>query len=297
MMDTVYRSLLTYAYNIIGSYADAHDVVQDVIEKYIGLDKSKVENEVNYLIKSVINHSINFKNRSKKFSKYGVWLPEPVTTESADTPLIKEQVANYSLLVLFEGLNPKERAVFILKEGFDYKHSEIAQVLEISVENSRQLFVRAKKKLKNQNFKKELPSKGNLSPYIDALMNADTNKLESLFTDDIRLMADGGDTIKVVTRITDGKQHTAELLQYVYAMFLDGKEYTVTTVNHQPAIWFKTNNRIMSCMIFNFDENQKVNTIYSMVAPEKLKNMEYGKMMGQGKDLTNLLKQFGQNLN
>lgn len=297
MTKSIYSKLLTYSYNIVGSLEDAHDVVQDVMEKYITLDKSKVENEVNYLIKMVINLSINFKKRSSKFSKYGIWLPEPIATESADAPLIKEQVANYSLMVLFEELNPKERAVFILREGFDYGHGDIADVLHISEDNSRQLYVRARKKLKNNSFKKDLPPKDSLNPYVDALMTADTDTLESLFAEDICLMADGGDSVKVVTRITEGKQRTAELLQYVYGMFLDGKEFTFAYVNHQPALWFKTHNRTMSCMVFNFNADNKLSAIYSIVDPEKLRNLQQPKRVVANQHITKLLAYLDRRIN
>lgn len=297
MTKSIYSKLLTYSYNIVGSSEDAHDVVQDAMEKYIALDKSEIENEVNYLIKMVINLSINFKNRSKKFSKYGIWLPEPMTTGSADAPLIKEQVANYSLMVLFEELNPKERAVFILREGFDYGHGDIAHVLNVSEDNSRQLYVRARKKLKNQSFKKELPPKDSLNPYVEALMAADTDTLESLFAEDICLMADGGNSVKVVTKITEGKQRTAELLQYVYGMFLDGKEFTFTYINHQPALLFKTNNRIMSCMVFNFNAHNKLSAIYSIVDPEKLRNLHQPKGVAPNQHITKLLAYLDRHIN
>ena len=80
--------------------------------------------------------------------RYGdEWLPEPIATEEADKAVRLNDIAAYSLLILLEKLNPKERAVFILKEGFDYAHEEIADVLSTTVESSRQLLSRAKRKL------------------------------------------------------------------------------------------------------------------------------------------------------
>ncbi len=297
MNNSIYSKLLTYAYNVVGSYDDALDIVQDAMEKYIAMDKSAINNEVNYLIKMVINLSINFKNKSQKFARYGVWLPEPITTETADAPLIKEQVANYSIMVLFEEFNPKERAVFILKEGFDYKHDDIAEVLDISPDNSRQLFSRVKKRLKGQSFRQDLPSKDCLSPYIEALIHADTQKLETLFSDDIKLMADGGDSVKVVTRITEGRQQTAELLQYVYAMFLDGKKRVFNYINHQPALFFMKGNRIISCMIFNFNRQQKLDSIYSIVDPKKLKSLGHRTGFSQKNQIAQLLAYLDQHMN
>jgi RNA polymerase sigma factor (sigma-70 family) len=146
-MDAAYRKLLIYAYNIIGSYEDAKDVVQDVMEKYIHLDKSQIENEVQYLTRMVINHSINFKNKFARQSAYGVWLPEPVSTNTAEVNLLREHVAHYTLLVLMENLNAKERAVYVLREAFNYSHEEIATALDISCDSSRQSYSCAKKSL------------------------------------------------------------------------------------------------------------------------------------------------------
>src|SRR6187431_2262825 len=144
-MDATYRKLLTYSYNITGSYEDARDIVQDALEKYIHLDKSRIDNEVSYLNRMVINLSINFRQKHIRHTTYGVWLPEPIPTDTVESPLVREQTASYTLLVLMEALNVKERAVFVLKEAFNYSHDEIATALDISADNSRQLYSRAKK--------------------------------------------------------------------------------------------------------------------------------------------------------
>src|SRR5690606_3006571 len=114
-MEDLHRTLATYAYNILGSMEDARDVVQDVLEKYIAMDPSRIGDARNYLIKAAINQAINLKKRKAYESTYGKWLPEPVEVHTPDSPLIREQTASYSLLVLMEKLNPLERAVFILK--------------------------------------------------------------------------------------------------------------------------------------------------------------------------------------
>jgi DNA-directed RNA polymerase specialized sigma24 family protein len=80
-MEKIHQQLLTYCYNITGSYEDSRDLVQDVFEKYIQVDKTAIQNEKNYLIRSVINHSINYKKRQKKMVSYGTPLPEPVSNE------------------------------------------------------------------------------------------------------------------------------------------------------------------------------------------------------------------------
>lgn len=271
-MDSIFNKLLTYSYNITGSYEDARDLVQDVLEKYIGVDKSHVENEINYLIKTTINYSINFKNRNSKKVQFGIWLPEPVVTEGAETKLIREQTANYTLLFLMEKLDARERAVFILKEGFDYAHEEISELLDITVENSRQLLARAKKTLNNASFKRtrKIPETI-LHQYIQAMVQADVKALELLLVDEIALMADGGSRIKVVKDVEIGSMATAKLLQYVYGVFLQDKQYVFKTVNHQPAICFLKNSAVYNCQVISPSAQGKIESIYSIVDPDKLR--------------------------
>lgn len=270
-MEQTYKKLLTYAYNIVGCYEDAKDMVQDALEKYTAVDKTGIDNESNYLIKTVVNTAINFKNRQDRQKGYGVWLPAPIATEHADVPIIREQTAGYSLLVLMEQLNARERAVFILKEAFDYGHQEIAATLDISPANSRQLLARSKKTLKSRAFQAAPPvQRPVLDKYIQTLTDADIKGLKQLLVEDIRLMADGGKKVKVVKDIVIGKDATAHLLQYVYALFLQPTRRVFTTVNHQPAICFYRNGRIYACQVLELNRQGKICNIYSIIDPQKL---------------------------
>src|SRR5690606_25436123 len=192
----------------------------------ITLDKSNIRHESNFLIKSTVNHAINFKTRQSKKEVFGEWLPEPVSFENADTKLIRDETASYTMLVLFEHLSPKERAVFILKEAFNYSHAEIAELLEINTENSRQLLSRANKQLKGAKFSPHNPYSGIhieiLEKYQAALAQADIQELEHLLVSDIKLNADGGTKVQVVKGIEVGKTATATLLVYVQQQFLLG---------------------------------------------------------------------------
>lgn len=273
-MDVLHKKLLTYSYNITGSYEDARDVVQDVMEKYMSVDKSRVENETNFLIRSVINHSINFKKKQSRVSEYGVWLPEPVATEGADKALIAEDTARYSMLVLMERLTPRERAVFVLKEGFDYSHEEIAEVISTTPENSRKLLSRARGKLENRSFSSGEAggSVDTLALFVDALQDGDAKRLESLLAEDITLAADGGAKVKVAAGITTGVTQAAQLMLYVYQHYQKGLRSRLATVNHQPALIYSLKDKIISCLVFELSEG-RVRRIFSMVDPQKLNNL------------------------
>ena len=277
-MQENYSRLLTYAYNITGSYEDSQDLVQDVMEKYISLDKSEIRNETNFLIKSTINHAINFKNRHSKKMVYGEWLPEPFSFENAEHKLIKEQTARYTLLVLLEKLNARERAVYILKEAFDYSHQEIAETLDISVENSRKLLSRAGKQLQHTAYQPDNIGAASdmdiLQKYQHALREGNILDIEKLLIDDIRLSADGGKRVRVIKAVEVGKSATAQLLAYVQQQFIGSKPFTFHVFNHQPAICFWQEDCIYNCHILDLDSQGMIREIYSIVDPEKLKRLQ-----------------------
>lgn len=272
---TDYQStLLPYAYNILGSVDDALDVIQDVMMKRLTGVGAVLENERAYLVKSVINQAINLKNRNKRIRGEGMWLPEPVATEQADGRLKKKEIISYSMLVLLEHLNARERAVFILKEAFDYAHEEIAETLSITVENSRKLLSRAKRNLKNSDgaFKPAPPATTDfLQNYIHCIETGDIELLSQLLSKEIAVKADGGKKMQVVSEFTQGQRPVIDLMLYIYQHYQHRYEVNVQTVNHQPALLFYEDGRLVNCQVFEWNSRaSKIMNIFSIVDPAKL---------------------------
>lgn len=272
------QELFPYAYNILGAAEDARDAVQDVLTNFWSNGREGIENEKAYLVKSVINHAINMKTRRKRTQQVEVWLPEPVATESADGNLYLRDILSYSLLVLLEKLNAKERAVFILKESFDYGHEEIAEILSVSIENSRQLLSRAKAKL----FKPaaEAPAFSDrttelLDKYISAIRTRDLPQLEGLLAEDIAYYADGGPKLRVVARYMSGATAVAELLSYVDKTYLRKTTTRMVIINHQPAFLYFAGDRLAVCQVLSIDAaGEKILQISNVVDPEKLRLLQ-----------------------
>lgn len=274
-MSSIHKRLITFSYNITGCYEDSKDIVQDVLEKYIGVDTSRIENESNFLVKSVINHSINFKKKQQRIREYQGWLPEPVETGTADEKILSEETATFSMLILMEHLTPKERAVFVLKEGFSYSHEEIAEVISTTVENSRKLLSRAKQKLGNSAFSGIHNSKNRqeVHTFAEAIHQGDVRRLEEMLCHDICLTADGGPEGNVVVRYISGSARVLDVLIYVYNTYQKDLVKKFVTINHQPGIlYLDKNNNITSCQVFEINEGQLQN-IYSVVYPQKLINL------------------------
>lgn len=276
-LETIRNLLITYAYNIIGSCEDAKDIVQDAYLKFSTMDTSAVEDKRAYIIRTVINLSINFKNRQKKLLEHykGEWLPEPIATEHADAPINRKEILSYSLMVLLEKLNAKQRAVFILKEAFDYDHKEIAAVLDTTAENSRKLFSRAKMELKNTGSTGgEKVSSDYLDKYLQAIGNADTAQLEKLLQQDIVLISDGGGKVAAALQPVHGKLPAAKFLHGIYKKFYAGNAIQTkqTYINHQPALLYYHNGQLTNCQVFEFEKGH-ISRIYFIRNPDKLQSL------------------------
>lgn len=271
------RTLFPYAYNILGSSEDAKDAIQDVMVKYMAAPPKEITDEKNYLIRGVINQSINIRKKKQRVAGDPMWLPEPIATEKADTGINRDEIISYSMMVLLEHLNPKERAAFILKEAFDYSHEDIAQALSITVESSRKLLSRAKSKLTAPvKPMDETPLNGNayLENYMAVIKSGDVKSLEKMLAEEVSVSTDGGGKIRIVREFTQGLHEAAKLMLYVFQTYQQKNTIQVASVNHQPALLFYDGGTLVNCQVFDMEPvTGKITRIYSIVDPEKLKNI------------------------
>jgi RNA polymerase sigma factor (sigma-70 family) len=240
-MDELRPLLTTYAYNILGSREEAKDIVQDAFLKFMHIDSDKIEDKKAYLVRTVINLAINAKKKQQKMvATYpGPWLPEPVATEKADAGILQQDVLPYSLMVLLEKLNAKQRAVFILKEAFDYDHEDIAGVLDITVENSRKLLSRAKDQLqKGASVTRKPAEMDYLDKYLAVIQRGDTRQLEQLLHDEIFLISDGGGKAVAATRPILGVDSVTSFLMGIFNKNYKYTQIEKGTINHQPALLY-----------------------------------------------------------
>lgn len=275
-MDSLRPLLTTYAYNILGSVEEAKDVVQEAFLKFMEQDEARIMDKKAYLVRTVINLSINQKKRQKKIiANYpGEWLPEPVATEKADSFILGREMLSYSLMVMMEKLNARQRAVFVLKEAFDYDHEEIAGLLGITAENSRQLLTRAKAQLKM-----DKPGKNNdipdgwLDKYLEVIRDGDVGTLEKLLTEEIRLVADGGGKVTAFMKPVIGRHSVAALLSGVFGKIYPGVLIEQNWVNHQPALFYYLDGKLITCQIFSMVDGY-IENIYIVRNPDKLRSLE-----------------------
>jgi RNA polymerase sigma-70 factor (ECF subfamily) len=187
---SVRRRLFGIACRMLGSAAEAEDIVQDVWLRWQSTNRSAVENPPAYLTTTTRRLCINLNQsaHSRRETYIGTWLSEPVDT-SSDPELAAEhgEALKLVVLMLLEKLSPAERASFVLREAFDYSYHQIADVLKMEEANARQLVSRARKHVADG---RHAPvSSGKQQRLLDALIaasqKADMAALESLFAEDV----------------------------------------------------------------------------------------------------------------
>ena len=189
--------LFGIASRMLGSAAEAEDVVQDVWLRWQSTNRSVVENPPAYLATATTRLCINLSQsaHSRRETYFGTWLPEPVDT--SDGPGLgaeRHEALRLAVLVLLERLSPTARASYVLREAFDYSYRQIADILQTEEANVRQLVSRARKHLTDG--RSTSVSSGEQRRFLDAFIAAsqegDMAALEGLFAEDIIACSDGG---------------------------------------------------------------------------------------------------------
>ena len=208
--------LFGIAYRMLGTVAEAEDVVQDAWLRWQGADRSQVRNPTAFLSTVTVRLAINASDaaRSRREVYAGPWLPEPVLTDRDPTlGAERTEALEIGLLLLLERLTPNERAVYLLREAFDYDFREIAAVLEISESNARQLARRARTHLEDDRSKKVATAERDrlLHAFLAAAQSGNLEQLESLLAEDIVLYADGGGVVTAAARPIVGRDRLSKL--------------------------------------------------------------------------------------
>jgi len=267
------KILFSTAYKMLGEVNSSEDIVQDVLSKFLTKAPSNIQNEKSYLIKMVINHSLNYLNRQKKTreSYYGTWLPEPIiqTHQQIDYQLD----VDYGMTVLLSQLTPQERAVFILRTSFDYPHAEIAELLHLSTVQVRKLFQRAQPKIQNKSIKTAIDPKEKqalISSFLTAISSGDIQLLISKLKSDIILYSDGGGKVAAAKNPLYG-EFCAKFLLGLHQKNHENIIVKPCFVNNELSIMLFMNNSKKPDTIGIFEiKDGQIQTIYFIRNPEKI---------------------------
>src|SRR6478672_2890365 len=275
-----YRNLLfTVAYEMLGSAADAEDVLQETWLRWAGVDLDTVRDQRAYLVRITTRQALSRLRtlRRRRESYIGPWLPEPLLTapDVAEDAELADSVSMAMLLVL-ETLTPIERAVFVLREVFDLGYGEIAEAVGKSPAAVRQIAHRARAHVaarRPRGVVSPAESRGALQAFQRAVETGDLQSLLDILAPDVVFLADGGGVKQAVRTPVVGAGRVARLLAVGLSRIPAAASLQPAQVNGYPALILRLNGEIDTVMVVRVDDGL-ITGLYAVRNPEKLSHME-----------------------
>ncbi|MGW4549019.1 RNA polymerase sigma-70 factor [Streptomyces violaceorubidus] len=233
--------LFGIAYRVLGSAAEAEDIVQETWLRWQSTDRSKVHEPTAFLTTVATRLAINVAQsaRVRRESYVGPWLPEPVdTTQDPHLGAERAEAVEMAVLMLLERLNPVERTAYVLREAFDYPYGRIAEILETSEANTRQLVSRGRKHLAAERKEAVTPTAHRrlLEVFLSAARTGDLSVLEDVLTADVVSYTDGNG-IRGASRIpVVGLPHVSRYLVAFAPRFWPQSQVRWVEANGRPAV-------------------------------------------------------------
>jgi RNA polymerase sigma-70 factor (TIGR02957 family) len=274
-----HRNLLfTVAYEMLGSAADAEDVLQETWLRWTGVDLGEVRDQRAYLVKITTRQALTRLRTlgRRKESYVGSWLPEPLLTapDVAEDVELADSVSMAMLLVL-ETLAPTERAVFVLREVFDLAYDEIAEAVDKSPAAVRQIAHRARVHVAARR-PREVVSPAETRDALEAFRQAaetgDVQRLLDILAPDVVLIGDGGGVKQAVPRPVVGADKVARLLAAGMGRVAADK-LQPAQVNGYPALVLHLDGELDTVLAIRLDGGL-ITGLYAVRNPEKLSHME-----------------------
>jgi RNA polymerase sigma-70 factor (ECF subfamily) len=274
--------MFSLAYRMVGSVTEAEDIVQEAWVRLLGVDEEQIESPKAYATAVVTRLAIDHLRsaRVRREAYVGPWLPEPLVDERAPDPAERAELAEsltMGVLVLLESLSPVERAVFLLREAFDYDYEQIAQMVGKSPDNCRQLAVRARRHVEEgkPRFEASARRRGDVGRrFIAAFEEGDVDRLVELLAPDVVLYGDGGGKTPAIRKPMHGRDRVGRTLG---AFLRQGHQLGVTgelvTINGEPGALFRAPDGALIGAIALEVVDGQVQTVRSIVNPDKLAHL------------------------
>lgn len=267
--------LFTVAYEMLGSAADAEDVLQESWLRWADVDHSQVRDPRSYLIQVVTRQALNrLRTLSRSREDYiGEWLPEPLLTspDVADDVELAESVS-IAMLTVLETLGPAERAVFVLREVFEMPYGEIAEAIGKSAATVRQIARRAREHVAARRPRVRVSrseQQAVVERFLVALRTGQLQELLEVMAPDVVLIADGGGLVATVRAPIHGAEMVAKLLARAARATL---EATTVWLNGAPAGRIAVGGQLAAVSLVV--ENGRVTRIYAISNPRKLTRLD-----------------------
>jgi RNA polymerase sigma-70 factor (TIGR02957 family) len=267
------RLLFTVAYEMLGSAADAEDVVQETWLRWADVDQAEVRDPRAYLVRVVTRQALNrLRTLARRREEYvGEWLPEPLLT----SPDVAEDVElaeslSIAMLTVLETLGPAERAVFVLHEVFDTPYDEIAAAVDKSPAAVRQIAHRAREHVAARRPRVQVSraeQRAVVERFLAALQNGDVQGLLDVLAPEVVLRSDGGGVVAAVRHPIEGAERVARFLAS-FAKIAPGARVDTVWLNGAPAARIDADREVTAVSLVI--EAGRITRIYAIRNPHKL---------------------------
>ena len=271
------RRLFGIAYRMLGTTADAEDIVQEAYLRWHQADTEEIRSAEAWLVSVVTRLSIDkLRKAAVEREKYiGPWLPEPLIASDSPTPEEELETASdlsMAYMVLLERLTPVERAAFLLHDVFDCAYPMIATILRKSEAACRQVVHRARERVRIEQprFKATDATRRSLiNQFMAAADAGDDVTLLSLFAKDATLTSDGGGVVAAARKVVHGRSRIARLSLLLGKKLGTRLRKEVLTINGEPGLVMYLDSKLFATVSFETD-GSSITALYTVLNPEKL---------------------------
>lgn len=261
--------LLGVAYRMLGSLAEAEDIVQDVWLRWHGTDQAQVDTPEAWLVATTTRRAIDELRlaRHKREQYVGMWLPEPLLTDPEGSPeFVQESASDLSVAFLnvLERLAPEARAAFLLHDVFDQDYADVARALGKTEVACRQIVSRARQQLREQRPRYNVPQHVHqhlMRRFTEALSSGDFGTMKRLMADSARLVGDGGGIVTAFPKPLLGGERIAQLLYAPHLRRKDALRIVPALINGRMGVLRYFDGVLESAMAFDTDGERIVEVL------------------------------------
>ncbi|WP_310829223.1 sigma-70 family RNA polymerase sigma factor [Paenibacillus pedocola] len=277
------RYAFSIAYRMLGTVADAEDVVQDCFADLQRRDLTSIDNIKAYVAKSITNRCLNLLNsaHSRRETYIGEWLPEPVSElyDGPEAVAERKDTLSMAFLVLLEKLSPVERAVFVLREAYQYEYEAIAGMVGKTESNCRQIFSRVKRTLQADpageaiSPAEEQVRTGMLQRFTAAFAAHDVSGMLALLTEQAVLVADGGgQEVHTILRPMVGRKGVLALLTSRRVLVrMRSWTSSIELINGEANLVYRDQGEVKAVLCLALSSSgEQIQSVYLIMGPEKL---------------------------
>ncbi|HEX6981367.1 MAG TPA: RNA polymerase sigma-70 factor [Balneolaceae bacterium] len=282
IFETYRPGLFRLAYAMLKRVAPAEDAVQEAFLRWRKQDIEQIHSNQAYLSRIVSNICLDeIKSARNRREQYiGPDLPEPLLAAGSETPEAKAELAeslSMALLVVLEQLNPVQRAVFILREVFDYDYSSVAEIINKSESHCRKIAQRARESVqkKKPRFEKNTAEQRELvTTFIKAMQDGELTEVEGMLAEEAILYSDGGGKVAAVRKPVAGATKIAKFLTGIQKGVTQALRVEFTDINGEPGMITYLDEQLNNVWSFHI-EDDKIQSIYVVLNPDKLEYLKH----------------------